>query len=401
MINILIVEDETSKSQEVEKFLTDTFAQDAKVQIVKSVSAAIKFLRVRDVDLLILDLFLPIVDDGMIAPDGGAALLRDILSRNIKAPRYVVGLTAQHPEAIASADVYNEYSSFLILQFQAGSGRWRKQLGDQIKYILSRDNTHAVESEYDYAIITALADPEFRQVINLFPELSPHSHKGDPTTYYKGKVKTKLGEVRLIAAHAAKMGMCASVLLTTKILEKYRPKKVIMTGIAAGIRDNTDLRDLLIPNYIFALESGKRKRVGDKVVFLPSPDPVSIDASVTERINHLILQPTFLTDVLDRWPATRPANQPSIRIGAMGTGMSVIQDGQFARDLIKGSDRKIIGIDMEAYGVIYACSSKAIGLILKSVSDFADEEKNDDQQAICSYLSAAVARKIITDSILD
>ena len=62
-------------------------------------------------------------------------------------------------------------------------------------------------------------------------------------------------------------------------------------------------------------------------------------------------------------------------------------------DEIKGHSRKLIGIDMETYGVFYSsinCSKpRPYGVLsLKSISDFADPEKNDNYQKYAAFTSA-------------
>jgi nucleoside phosphorylase len=75
----------------------------------------------------------------------------------------------------------------------------------------------------------------------------------------------------------------------------------------------------------------------------------------------------------------------------MFTGTAVVADPDVTGALTE-MQRKLVGIEMEAYGVL--CASKFSGdaipttFILKSVSDFADDKKNDDWQAYASYTSA-------------
>jgi len=77
----------------------------------------------------------------------------------------------------------------------------------------------------------------------------------------------------------------------------------------------------------------------------------------------------------------------------MVSGSAVVADKDIVSDQIEG--RKIHGIDMEAYGVVFACNNhprKPKPIIIKSISDFADEDKNDDAQPAGMHVSAVAFR---------
>ncbi len=57
------------------------------------------------------------------------------------------------------------------------------------------------------------------------------------------------------------------------------------------------------------------------------------------------------------------------------------------------NNRKLIGIDMEIYGLFYAAKSfaylnKPIAFAVKSLSDFADHSKNDKYRMYAAHTSA-------------
>jgi nucleoside phosphorylase len=90
----------------------------------------------------------------------------------------------------------------------------------------------------------------------------------------------------------------------------------------------------------------------------------------------------------------------TIHKGGMVSGSAVVADGKIVEDYIE--QRGIEGIDMEAYGVAFACShhpNKPEVLILKAICDFADEAKNDIYQTAAAYVSAQVFHKLFTEVI--
>lgn len=67
---------------------------------------------------------------------------------------------------------------------------------------------------------------------------------------------------------------------------------------------------------------------------------------------------------------------------------------------IKEHSRKLLGIEMESYGMFYAAENAIAPrpiyvASLKSVSDFATIEKNNDYQDYASYTSAALLKHLV------
>ncbi len=84
----------------------------------------------------------------------------------------------------------------------------------------------------------------------------------------------------------------------------------------------------------------------------------------------------------------------------MVSGSAVVADGYIVEKNIR--QRKVNGIDMESYGVAYACNhsdNKPNVIILKAICDFADNEKNDVYQSAAAYVSAQAFYKLFTEYI--
>lgn len=58
-----------------------------------------------------------------------------------------------------------------------------------------------------------------------------------------------------------------------------------------------------------------------------------------------------------------------------------------------------IGLDMEAYGVVYAAQNatdpRPIPLVIKSVCDYANDEKTDQYQKFAAYTSCEFSKLVI------
>lgn len=91
---------------------------------------------------------------------------------------------------------------------------------------------------------------------------------------------------------------------------------------------------------------------------------------------------------------------PSTHDKKMSSGSAVVADEKIVETFI--AERGVEGIDMEAYGVVYACKharTRVKSIIMKAVSDYADAKKNDLYQEMASYVSAQAFYILFTNYI--
>jgi len=92
----------------------------------------------------------------------------------------------------------------------------------------------------------------------------------------------------------------------------------------------------------------------------------------------------------------------SIRLGPVATGAVVLEDPSTVAE-IQRQHRETIGVEMEGYGVALACSeakNPPSCLIVKSVCDFADTDKNDSWQSFAAFTSARFAELLLLRGII-
>ena len=92
---------------------------------------------------------------------------------------------------------------------------------------------------------------------------------------------------------------------------------------------------------------------------------------------------------------SRPDTVLQLRIGPVASGASVLVDVSKVEE-IKEQHRKLIGVDMELYGLFGAADEAPIpspkAFALKSVCGFADEHKDDEMQTYGAYTSAQTVK---------
>lgn len=256
----------------------------------------------------------------------------------------------------------------------------------------------------DIAIICAL-QTELDAILNL--DLEWKKVMINDKLYRKGSI----GKHTVVATSENKMGMPEASTVTTRLIELFNPKYVVMTGIAAGIDHiEQNFLDLLMPDRLFNWQAGKYKvkkesgQYEEKILHIFEPDYRSEDTFLSHynaieanKMTNKILKLTSFEKISIAKP-----EKIEIYNEGMVSGSSVVADVDIVNDKIKG--RKIYGIDMEAYGVTFACNnapSKPKSIIIKSICDFADADKDDDYQEIAMNISAKAFYVLFTEFITE
>lgn len=254
--------------------------------------------------------------------------------------------------------------------------------------------TAATDENFDVVIMTALYDTEFVAFKKQFDGFTERTSV-DKTQYLQGKV----GEKTVLIATDDTMGMAASTALTTKMLTKFKPQYIFMGGIAAGVKsDEREFGDILVARNTWNYESGKYqfKKKLKQIVFEPNPEQVEIEPSLIPLVNSVRSDLVLLKLIHDEFTVSgkdlKPGRPPYVNFGPMASGSAVVAHIDKIED-IRIVNRKLIGIDMETFGVYYGCRSfefkhRTKFLSLKSISDFADKRKNDYYRNYAGYTSA-------------
>lgn len=220
---------------------------------------------------------------------------------------------------------------------------------------------------------------------------------GDDQIYYEAVGLTD-GK-KIYAARQDEMGMTASATLTMKLISHFRPKYVIMPGIAAGtLEESGDAQmygDVVLADMVWNYSNGKyvpkdqASIIFGEVGFKPRPTVVKIDDD---------LLPYFEKAVHSEH------NETHVHVGAIASGSAVVANKAVVDQQVKSQFDTTKGLEMEGYGVVYAASHatepRPKAIIAKSVCDFADNRKSDMFQKFAAYTSCEFV-KLMIDEILD
>jgi nucleoside phosphorylase len=257
---------------------------------------------------------------------------------------------------------------------------------------------------YDVAIVCALRKPELEKVRATgklpWTKLAPEG--GDPTQYHATTFdRTNGPALSVVAAAPSQMGLSASAALTMKMVQRFRPRLVVMVGIAAGVnREKQGFGDILAPSTTFDYGAGKIIVVDGKPELHPDPNPISIAPILRERLEEWGQEEARLAAIRASWPGAKPNTVLKLHVGPLGSGAAVVAARETV-DATKEHWRKLIGIEMEAYGVHHA-SQMAVHpppmfLCMKSITDFAGPDKGDDWQDYAAFTAAQLCHLFLTE----
>jgi adenosylhomocysteine nucleosidase len=230
-----------------------------------------------------------------------------------------------------------------------------------------------------------------------------------PSHFADGGATIRIGEAP--AGHDAsvvalslmpRMGNVPAALATLDAIDSVRPRCAVLVGIAAGLEDEIKLGDVVVADVVVGYEATKLT-VGRE----------AFQGAMPEAQPELVAQIKGWAGAADwtrDWTRERDEldlglqrhSRESVRIafGAVASGEKVIGDGEFARQL-KGFQRKVIAIEMEAHGFSSACIRRQTPfLVVKSITDYADESKDDTFREFACRAAADIVARLIHDRIL-
>jgi len=396
MIKILLLEDTAEKLKNIKDIILEN--QDIKPEnIVTCVCSAEarRELYKNEFDLFITDLLVPENFGDTPSAEESLGLLYDINHDNeMNKPLNIIGITAFEDKIKEYEENFNN-DNWHLISYSESTHNWKDSLKRKIYYIvgIKKHNVQSDQYKFDIGIVCALNDPEFTQILKL-SEWEPVLKKNSSIQFYKTTFQRDKKVLHVIAACINRMGMVPTGILTAQMIEFFRPKYLAMTGIAAGIQGEVELGDIMVVEHSWDYNSGKISidDSGNKKFHVDLRQE-KLDEDLYNSMNILKNDKSFLNQIYDQYQGNKPRTYLEIKIGHIASGAAVIANNDVVEG-IKLQGRKLLGIEMEAYGLFYAANNatnpKPKPLVIKSVCDFADEKKNDDIQDYAAYTSAQV-----------
>ncbi|MBQ6401465.1 MAG: hypothetical protein IJI20_04175 [Firmicutes bacterium] len=254
--------------------------------------------------------------------------------------------------------------------------------------MLKEGNMSKKKYETDVALLS-VTTTEFKAVM-LFHDWRAKTFTGDDQIYDVATFERDGQEHSLVHAKIPEMGMTGTAVTAMKVIHAFRPRYLIMVGIAAGVvkkeLEDQLYGDVVVPDIIWNYSAGKFVSKDKAVInygdmgFLPRTTSVRIP----EEIMPYLMK------------AAKGEHECHVYIGPMACGSSVVASRELLEKQIYTQYQHTAGLDMESYAVAYAANNaddpRPTPIIAKSVCDFADSDKSDDYQRFAAYTSCEFAK---------
>jgi nucleoside phosphorylase len=256
-------------------------------------------------------------------------------------------------------------------------------------------------SKCDVAIVCALHRPELQALIDAFGgerAWRPGPSEGQPHIYKATELEIGSSRLRVIAGAPTYMGLTATAIIATQMVLLFRPRLVVMVGVAAGTKSaHRSFGDILVADPSVDYASGKWALEDGAEVFQPDTFPLPIDPRLRSLVQEDARTRAGLDDIARTWARPKPDSRLSIHIGPLGAADQVVDSVKRVAE-VKRNWRKLVGIEMETYA-LYRAAREApapapLFISFKAVCDFA-EQKADDWQPYAAYTAAEYARRFL------
>jgi nucleoside phosphorylase len=400
-MKILLVEDLDQKATEITRTV-QSCGQNVEVSRAESFVDALDALKTEQYDVLILDVVLPMRRGEDPKPETARAIISEVVEgESCLKPYHIVCLTAYEERSEILSEVFRKNLAHKVI-YSETDGAWKAALQDKVRYVAQRLNdTGKLPTEYlrDVAFVTSSPDVELEAVLELPGFAAAEYSQEDAIYYYPGNWNVGSKNISIMACAAPTMGMTAACVTACKVIQRWRPKILVMTGIAAGTdHEKLDFGDILVAERAYDYGSGKIRDTENGREFIPGHQQISIDPGLAAIIQRLQREQLYMDDIKRSWDrASRQS--PRLVMGILASGAAVVQSKTVVDELVSLC-RKAIGIDMEAYGIFQAATlcrePRPRVLVAKSVSDYADSNKRDEWQKYAAFTSARFAYHFLT-----
>lgn len=280
----------------------------------------------------------------------------------------------------------NEIKPQLVSEFYTFQNRQKEALA--IKTGLQSKNEKY--KDISAAIICALYKDEYtslKQFVDII----------EPVDGYKTLQYAKLidSNKTVLIDFQAKMGMVDATSLSTQITEEFSPKYLIMVGVCGGrASKHVNLLDIIIPDTVYDYMTGKYENgVFEPYLRVSNLDIKSIKL-YSDDIKAKMIQKC-------QGGLKSKCERINFHHNSLACGNVIVKTDGVLDGAIAKYDEQVVGVEMESYGVARAVelanNIKPKVLIIKSVMDFTEKDKNDNVKEDAAFLSACYTYYLVKD----
>ncbi len=378
-VNVLIVEDEIGKRDEIAAEISNFFGMGAYIDYSDTFGDATQKIITTKFDLIVIDLLLPRRknDDPV---DVSEEMIDHLSNSDCNRMTTVVAISRFGDVVSQRRGEFAKAGIFLINYSQADE--WKSCL----RVCMQRVEFRTV---YDFVIVCAL-------------EIERSAFQGVTHTGFEyGELATLqgldvreflLGDLRGVCVLQPRMGLVDASIVTARALDAFDPKLICMAGICGGFSGEVNLGALLISDVTWEHQAGKWK--GTQFEIRGYQESIGNDTRTV--LSQIIERDQKLTQLSSKPHEIQVPSEGAYILPTV-SGSAVIASTKYANTISK-QHGKVAGVDMEVYGVHRAAAlhgQPVICFAAKTVVDHGNEAKESKLQQAGSLLSARFVIKAI------
>lgn len=250
---------------------------------------------------------------------------------------------------------------------------------------------------WDIGVVTILSE-ELRSIVD---ELQLKRHKADGGLYfYQGEHATPDATVRIVATQTQSQGQRSAMAALENLRRHYAPRLWALVGVGGGIHDqHARIGNVIVSTEIVYYENRKINPLGKvhrRGEHRQAPAPV------VHGVNAFFVDHGTPARIHGRL-STHGSEEFEVHPGLIGSGEAVIADRESdIRTWLKTYHEKVLAVDMEAGGLSQYWQENSVHgesnpgwIVIRGVSDSADQDKGDDFHELAARNAAYILRKLL------
>ncbi|MBR9861656.1 5'-methylthioadenosine/S-adenosylhomocysteine nucleosidase [bacterium] len=375
-MNVLIIDDNDSKRKKISKVLVDSFGHESLlIEEAQDSSEAMSILIQKvQLDLLILDLNLPIRKGGNVREKSGLKLLREIKRRpKLVKPESIIGLTAYKNIAEDVREEFNQ-EGWVVVEFNPAFSLWEDVIINKVNYLIGKQKQTPsnLNNDLPHVVILTAIKEEYLSVRRFLTQVEDSSIHD--TSYETGTFFLEKNPIAQVTIRECGATNTLAAIETERAINNFSPDMMLFVGIA-GSRKEEDfvIGDVIVPTKIYSYEGGKSGRD----IFNSRPD--------TGYLSYTFIEMAKKERLKDDWKNIALVNfnnyNPKVDLGVIASGDILIEHyyshiGQVLSEHYNDTS----AVEMEGFGFSKTLSRQGrntsnliIGLV-RGISDVLEKE---------------------------
>lgn len=250
---------------------------------------------------------------------------------------------------------------------------------------------------WDIGVVAILSE-ELRALVDEL-KLERHRVPGG-LFFYQGNCHTPYADIRVVATQSQSQGQRSAMAAFENLRRHYSPQKLALVGVGGGIHNgHARIGNVIVATDVVYYENRKLNPGGE---VRHRGEHRQAPAAIVHGVN------AYFTDYgtpakINGQVSSHVSEEFEVYPGVIGSGEAVIADQESEiRSYLSAYHEKVLAVDMEAGGLSQYWQENSVHgehnpgwVVIRGVSDNADEHKGHEYHGIAARNAAHVLRQLL------